>query len=207
MKSKYLDYWQSQAFYLYTANKQVKTLEDLKGLKIRSTGGIVSTALTTFGAVPITMGAGDLYTSLQTGVVDGAIIGPSGIMSFKVQEVLKYATKIRFGSSMLVLDFNLDSWAKLPPDLQQIISDAALKAADGEIKITDTDDPVVDAALVKRGGAVYTPTADETARWATAIKPAVTDWENGLAAKGLPIQDLMSATRDACQKNSISFPY
>ena len=205
--TKILDYFQSQVFYLYTANKQVKTMEDLKGLKIRSAGGIVTPALTALGATPIQMGAPDLYTSLQTGVVDGAIIGPSGLLSFKTQEVMKFVTKIQFGYVLQVVNFNPDSWAKLSPDLQKIVSDAALKAGYGEVKLCDNDDPIVNAALTQRGGAVYVLPADEQARWVAAVKPVVSNWANGLAAKALPIQDLMAAVRDACQKNNLPFPY
>lgn len=207
--TKILNYFQSEMFYLYTANKQVKTMEDIKGLKIRSAGGIVTPALTALGATPVQMGVPDLYTSLQTGVVDGAITGPSGLLSFKTQEVLKYATKVPFGMVLQVVNFNPDSWAKLPPDLQKVISDAAAKYPPGygEVTMLNNDDPVVDAALIKNGGAVYTLPADEQARWAAAVKPVVSDWASGLAAKGLPIEDLMTAVRDACQKNNIPFPY
>lgn len=205
--TKVISFYQTQQFLIYTANKPLKTLADIKGLKIRSAGGIVTPALTAIGATPVTMPLPDLYLSLQTGVVDGADVGPSGILSFKGQEVLKYVLEVPFGFTMQVINVNNDVWGKLPADLQKIMIDAARKAGSYELKLFANDSPIINEALVKRGGAVAKLSPEELPKWVSAAKPVIEKWVTDTEAKGLPAKELMSAVRDACKAKNIIFPY
>ncbi len=202
-----LAYWQSANFYLFTANKQVKTLEDLKGLKIRQPGGILASALEALGAVPINMVMGDMYVALQTGVIEGGAFGAPAAVSFKLSEVLKYWTKYNLGYAIQLFVANPDSWKNIPADLKPIIKDAFRTAGKYEITMPLKDDPVVEQALLKRGGAIYTLPPEEAARWTSALKPIVGKWAADLKAKGQPVDELLSIVREECKKRNINFPY
>lgn len=199
---------QTQPFLIYTANKQVKTLEDLKALKLRHPGGLTSPTIAALGATPINMAMQDMYTSMQTGVIDGAVIGPSGVLTVKLQEVLKYTTRFNMGYAYQVFAVNKDTWAKLPPDLQQIIKDATRKAEIYEQTMFAIDDPTISNYLTnERKGISYTLPDAESARWITAIKPVVAKWQADVTAKNLPAEDLIKLVRTEAQKRNISFPY
>ncbi len=58
-----------------------------------------------------------------------------------------------------------------------------------------------------KGGAVYTLPADEHARWAAAIRPVIEKWVSDMKAKGLAVEELMTAIRDASKAKGILFPY
>ena len=75
--------------------KQIKTLADLKGMKIAARPGVTSETVKALGAVPVGMGVPDTYAALQSGVLDGGIINWEAQNSFKWYEVTKYRTSIR----------------------------------------------------------------------------------------------------------------
>ncbi|MDP2917564.1 MAG: TRAP transporter substrate-binding protein, partial [Dehalococcoidia bacterium] len=188
--TKLLSLWQTQTFYLYTANKQIRKLEDMKGVKIRSAGGIVTPALEAVGATPVHMPLPDSYLALQTGVVEGAIFGPSAGPTYKLHEVLKHALKFKWGYQVNLLNVNPDTWAKIPDDLKPIMVEASRKAGFNEATLPATDDPIMTKSLLDRGGSSYTLPPDEEARWINAIKPVINKWVSDQEAKGQPVQEL-----------------
>lgn len=198
---------QSQRFHVYTSQKPLKTLDDIKGLKIRSAGGIITPSLQALGAAPIFMSLPEAYLALQTGVVDGALFGPSAGPSFKMQEVLKYALKFKAGYATSIIMVNLDSWKKIPDDLKPIMEKAARKFGFGEVSLFNQDDPVMTKALEGRGGSSYVLPPDEETRWINALKPVINKWVEDMEAKGLPAKQLLNIAREECQKKNIPFPY
>lgn len=204
---KSLSYHHAQLFWIYTVKKPVKTLDDLKGMKIRTAGGFVTDALKALGAVPVPVALGDMYTSLETGVVDGAIIGPSGLQAYKLQNIFKYVTKFPFGTSTHVYIMNSNTWAKIPPDLQKVILDAARPQGNYQVAMFQKDDPLMTQALIDNGGASYTLPPEEAQKWIDAIKPIVANWVSGLNAKGLPGNELMKIVREETSKRNVPFPY
>lgn len=65
---------------------------DLAGLKIRVSSSVTAGVVEALGAIPVQMPAGDVYNAMQTGLVDGIIIGASGISDFRFDEVLGHVT-------------------------------------------------------------------------------------------------------------------
>lgn len=73
-------------------DKPVRTLDDLKGLKIRVASRSAAAVVTAYGATPVQMPATKVYTSMSTGVVDGALMGVDSLLIFKLIEPSKYVT-------------------------------------------------------------------------------------------------------------------
>jgi TRAP-type C4-dicarboxylate transport system substrate-binding protein len=113
--------WTSNSYFLATVSKQVKTPDDIKGLKIRATGGPPTEMIKALGAVPIAMGMPDVYLNLQKGVIDGALLPWEALYSFKLYEVVKYITIAPFGSVYFTQSFNTKTWDSLSPDIQKQI--------------------------------------------------------------------------------------
>jgi TRAP-type C4-dicarboxylate transport system substrate-binding protein len=104
-----------------TSKKPINTVADLKGLKLCATAGTATDLVTAWGGVPILMGPGEMYSAMDKGVLDGYVLEPSGIKSFKLYEVAKYYTAIDFHAAPFLILMNKDTWNSLPVDLQQII--------------------------------------------------------------------------------------
>ncbi len=74
---KVLATWTHDLGQLYTTSKPARSLEDLRGLKIRAPGPVQTSMLRALGAVPLNMPASEIYDALERGVVDGLLIGLS----------------------------------------------------------------------------------------------------------------------------------
>ncbi len=77
---------------LMMRDKPIHSLADLKGLKIRASSKSAAAILSAYGATPVQMPATKVYTSMSTGVVDGALMGTGSLLIFKLIEPTKYVT-------------------------------------------------------------------------------------------------------------------
>ena len=113
-----------------TAKKEVKTAADLKGLKIRTipTKVFVS-AINAMGANATPMNFGEIYTSLQSGVLDGYEHTAATTISFKLNEVACCIAMTRHLMDPTVLVFSLAEWKKFSPAEQAVLQKGADEAA------------------------------------------------------------------------------
>ncbi|MCB0355310.1 MAG: TRAP transporter substrate-binding protein [Bdellovibrionales bacterium] len=113
-------------------NREIKTISDLKGLKIR-VPGLASEVYSTLGATPVLIPGGEVFTSLSTGVIDAVEwVGPYHDYLLGLHR----AAKFYYGSSwhepgaVLELMMNLDAWNKLSDHQQQAIEVATADTTD-----------------------------------------------------------------------------
>lgn len=96
----------------------------LEGRKIRGTASHQS-LVRALGGSPVNMPGGDVYTSLQRGVIDGAIWTTTGVVEFKLNEVAEYYSEPAFGQVGALIFFNGATWASLDDAQREAISAAA----------------------------------------------------------------------------------
>ena len=104
-------------------NKEINSLEDVKGLKMRIPG-IGGEVLKEAGGIPVTLPGGELFTALQTGVIDATgWVGPYNDLTFGFHQAAKYYYYPGWHEPgpMLELLINIDAWNSLPKHLQVII--------------------------------------------------------------------------------------
>ena len=112
--------------HIQTADRAVRSVEDMAGLRLKATGESVA-VLNELGAAGVAMPMGEVYVGLQKGILDGTVAPYETLIGFKFAEVVKYYTKVpmprsAYGSRAM----NLDSWNALPADIQQIMTDNAI---------------------------------------------------------------------------------
>ena len=108
-------------------NKEINSLEDIKGLKVRIPG-IGGEVLKEAGGIPVTLPGGELFTALQTGVIDATEwVGPYNDLTFGFHQAAKYYYYPGWHEPgpMLELLINIDAWNSLPKHLQVIIETAS----------------------------------------------------------------------------------
>jgi len=137
--------------------KEIKTVDDLKGLKFRI-AGIAGRVLQKLGVVPQQIAAGDIYPALEKGTIDAAEwVGPYDDEKLGLYKVAPYYYYPGWweGGSMLFAYVNLDKWNALPKSYQAILEQAAHYANTWMIAKYDELNP---AALRKllAGGAKLT---------------------------------------------------
>jgi len=135
-----------------TAKKEVKTPGDLKGLKIRTipTKVFVS-AINAMGANATPMNFGEIYTSLQSGVLDGYEHTAATTVSFKFNEVACCIAMTRHLMDPTVLVFSLAEWRKFSPAEQAVMQKGAQVAADIVRKMAPEKEAESLAAVKKLG--------------------------------------------------------
>ncbi|OGA12396.1 MAG: hypothetical protein A3H32_01925 [Betaproteobacteria bacterium RIFCSPLOWO2_02_FULL_63_19] len=114
-------------FILSTSKTKVTSPRDLKGMKFR-TAALYDGMYKKLGIVGITMPLGDQYSALERGLVDGTASSPSSALRFSLYEVNKYVIgPLFFGANNGVLMINLDTWKKIPADLQKLMQEVQLR--------------------------------------------------------------------------------
>lgn len=121
-----LTYYTSGARSFYTINKPIRTPEDLKGLKIRVQDMKSQTdMLKALGGIPVAMSYGDVYTSLQTGIIDGTENNETALTTGKHGEICKVYSTDQHAMIPDVLVMSAKTWASISPEDQKVILDAA----------------------------------------------------------------------------------
>lgn len=138
--------------------KEIKTVDDLKGLKFR-VGGLAGMVLSKLGVVPQQIAPGDLYSALEKGVIDAAeFVGPVDDEKLGLHKVAKYYYYPGWweGSAHLSLFINKKAWAALPPMYQAAMHSASYEATAWSLAKYDAENPAALRRLVV-GGAQLRP--------------------------------------------------
>jgi tripartite ATP-independent transporter DctP family solute receptor len=125
---KVLGYIDSGARNFFT-QKPIKTLADLKGEKIRVMASpVMVNTMKALGATGVPVAWSELYTALQTGVVDGAENNHPSIVAKKFYEVSKYYTLDEHMRIPDVMIMSMKLWNQLNPDQQKAVAEAGARA-------------------------------------------------------------------------------
>ncbi len=150
----------AQRFQISKKTPKVKSLADLKGLKLRCTGGAVFEAVKQVGATPTLTIAGEVYTSLQRGTIDGAVFPDYGLRQYKLWEVVHQVVgPYILPAIVLPLWMNLDVWNSLPKELQDTIHRVARSHEifmKGVNEMRERDAEINKAAAEQHGVEYYT---------------------------------------------------
>jgi TRAP-type C4-dicarboxylate transport system substrate-binding protein len=184
---KVLATWTHDLGQLYTTAKPVRTLEDLRGLKIRAPGPVQVSMLRALGAVPVTMPAGEIYDALERGVVDGLVIGLSGIKGFKLDQVIKHATIAKSYVAAMIVAMNQQSYKKLSNEDRALLDSLTGRkmALLGAKNYDDEADDGLDA-LRKAKANIYQLAPAEMDKWKQATAPVAREWIKEMDSKGRP---------------------
>jgi TRAP-type transport system periplasmic protein len=147
-----LAYPDSFGFRDVASTKPVKSLDDLKNLKLRTIG--TPTYIGTFkalGAAPVAMGFGEVYTSIQTSVIDGWEHEGPTLYSTKTYEVAKNLTKTNHLYGVLMMIISEKTWEKMNDQQKQAVTKAAQDAVAYERGIAPTKADEAYKALQAKG--------------------------------------------------------
>ena len=173
--------WPPQGIY---AKKEIRSLDDMKGLKMRAYNAATETLAKLAGAVPTQVEVPDIPTAFSTGRVDAMITSPSTGANSKAWDFVKYFhhTQAWLPKNMVIV--NAKAFAKLPADVQKAVKDAAKKAeARGwEMSKKETADKI--AILKKNGMVIVTPTPELMAGLKKIGEQMTADWAKKAGADG-----------------------
>ncbi len=179
--------------HIHTKDKPVKSLSDLRGLKIRRPTAVIGTLLTELGAEPVGLPAPAIYENLQRGVVDGYMLPWEAIPGFRLNELTNYTTVFGLYSSAFVATMNKDAYERL--------SDAGKKAIDENSGMKWAliagkgfdDSDTRNYPIVVENSEVHQIPDSERAEWDAAAERVKEIYLSELEAKGLPGEETYAA--------------
>lgn len=171
-------FWMDYGYMALIGKKPIRTLEELKGKRIRVFGEISSEFLKSLGAAPVFMSVGEVYLGLQRGTIDGVLTSTCSVDERKFFEVTKHFTLIKIGEfqNQPAVLINLKKYQELPPDLQKLVIDASKEAQDWGLGASLKDTDLCIDNVKAKGMQVYYPTESEKKRWAEATKGIMTNY-------------------------------
>jgi TRAP-type C4-dicarboxylate transport system substrate-binding protein len=192
-------------YMLHTSTKKIESIDDLKGLKLRSPSRTGAWYISELGAEPVGMPLPDVPQALSKNAIDGAVLPMEIFPALKFQDLTKYSTELKngggFGNSVAVILMNKKRFESLSKELQGYIEQSAgedLLTKYGQLMI-DLEEPGKNLQR-KSGGEVITLSAQESDKFNEAGKKVVNKWVNEMKDKGIDGQKIVDTVRASIAK-------
>lgn len=173
-------------YQIVTVKTPIKSIADLKGMRIRSGGGAEDLVVRALGGVPVTMARSEDYNAFQRGALDGGIFNLPSIHVNKVDEVCHYATtNANVSSFVYAVEISERTWNTLNPATQKVISQAAAAAAQslGSNMVSDNEKAIT---FLKNQGMTFTTlSASDKAQLTQMLQPVWSRWQDDMKSRGL----------------------
>lgn len=181
--------WAHDAGVIHS-RRDVKTMEDMRGLKLRYASRQAGEALRALGAAPVGLPVPQVPEALSQGVIDGAMLPWEVVPSIRAHEMVRYHIAIpgspTFYSATFLLAMNKARYEGLPADLRQILDDnSGAVASQLAAKVWDDQAPIVETLVRRRGNAVSEISTEEAARWAAATAPVTQAWISAMRERNI----------------------
>jgi TRAP-type transport system periplasmic protein len=192
----------SPPHYFFT-NKPVHTVEDLKGLKVRSSGTSAK-VVKALGGAPVAMPMNEAYDALRKGVADAIICPFEALHGWKLVEVIQDGTVHDAAYvNVAYVAMNKAKWNKLPPDVQQVFEKINAEYITKFGELFDDLDQLGRNLFKEKRGDYITLTEEENARWTAMLQPVLDEYVKEKEAMGLPAKEALEFCIDYLKKNQI----
>ena len=153
-----------------TIKKQIRTIEDMKGMHVFVPGGNAVIIINALGGTGTQMPMGDFYLSLQRNMGDACLADYNMLSSLKIHEVAKYTTTYGNPSALCYAVMNKEFYAALPDDLKKIIDETTGEAM-AMLFADKTDNTTAEKQLLleQQGQKFYTVPPEERQKFVDAI--------------------------------------
>ncbi len=188
---------------VHTTRKPIRTVEDMKGLRIRFASPTIRDFIAALGATPVGVLPTEQVEQLQKGTIDGVFIdyGGAGI-AFKMGGILKHSTELYSYVSSFGVAMNEGFWNKLPPDLQALVTKSVAGVEKEVGEAWDGLDVPGKKALIDGGAEAIKLSPAEDAKF-RRIGASVDEAKiKELDGKGLPARAVYTAMKSLTEKHA-----
>lgn len=193
---------------IHTVNKPVKSIDDMRGLKLRAPTRQVTKLLSVLGATPVGMPLPQIPDALSKGTINGCVIPWEVVPSVKVHELTKYHAEFDpAGGSLYTTAFlmamNKAKYNSLPPDLKKVIDNNAGMATSAQFgKIQQGNDVPGRKSASDRGNAIYSISANEAQDFRRKARTVEVEWVEDMNKKGFDGKKLLESARGLIEKHT-----
>jgi TRAP-type C4-dicarboxylate transport system substrate-binding protein len=173
--------WPPQGIY---AKKEIKSVDDLKGMKFRTYNAMIGRIAALVGAIPTQIEVPDLPTAFATGRVDVMITSASTGVDTKAQDYLSHYMDTQAWQPRNIVFVNKEAFDKLSAAEKKAVTDAAKVAEDRGWKLSAEEMTIKTNALKAAGIKVVTPSPELKAGLAKVGATITSEWEKAAGADG-----------------------
>lgn len=188
----------------HSREKAIKTLEDIKGLKVRAPNKVMSDAFKTLDTNTVFLPVTEMPSSLSKGVIDVAVLPFEVVLPTKIYELVKYHTEFEgegLYTNTFLFSMNKDVYNSMPADLQKVIDENSGITMAGHIgDLFDNYEVFARKYAVDQGNHFDLIQGTEHQRWKDATAPITEQWVKDMNKDGYDAQRLLDKTRSLIQK-------
>ena len=191
----------------HTKDRQIKTADDLKGLKLRGPTRQITKMLGYLGATPVGMPLPQIPDALSKGVIDGCVIPWEVVPSVKVHELTKFHSEFDPAGGALytttfVMAMNKAKYNALAPDLKKIVDNNSGLATSGWLgKVQQGNDPVGRKAAQDRKNTIYTIPASDAQEFKRKARLVEVEWAEDMTKRGFDGKKLLETAKALIEKH------
>ena len=181
---------------ILAARKDVNSLDDIKGMKIRCTG--LSSKLAKYlGAAAVAIPQPGAYEALQKGVVEGTFCPIEVLKGWKQGEVIDYVIETKalgYTTAMFVV-INKKKYESLPPDIQRVFDEVGEEWVDVHGDVWDSADRAGLKFVIELGKKIHGLSPAQEKLWLQSISPIIIEYQAKMEKKGLPAKKAVKTLR------------
>jgi len=177
--------------------KQLPSINDLKGMKIRAAGD-TSKIVSAMGAVPVSVPIADAYEAYQRGICEGVFLSAETLKSFRWGDLL-HGLQVNDGIgavNALCVVMNQKKWSSLPPDIQKVLTEVSQEWIERTGKAWDDIDREAIEFAESKGMKVVKISKEEEAITVEKLKPVLDDFVAKMKSQGLPGEESLKFAVD-----------
>lgn len=197
---------------IHTSDKAIKSIADLRGVKVRAPTRQVTKLMGILGATPVGMPLPGIPDALSKGTINGCVIPWEVVPSVKVHELTKFHAEFDpVGGSLytttFVMAMNKAKYNSLPPDLKKVIDNNSGMATSAWLGRTQQgNDPIGRKAAVDHGNTIFTVSAAEAQEFRRKSRSIEIDWMEDMNKRGFDGKKLLDTARALIEKHGASTP-
>ena len=182
---KYLFHQPLGAYYLTGPDENCDSVDALKGKKLRSFGADIPKAMEAIGAVPVSVGVGDVYEALQRGSLDYSFLNRGNVLAYKLYEVGKYSCGPVMNIAGHLIVISERAFNGLSEEDQKIMMEEATKAGQAYIDNIEKLEDDAEAGIVAAGGVVKVFPEAELDKWKSIAPDGLQAWVDDMDKRGM----------------------
>jgi TRAP-type C4-dicarboxylate transport system substrate-binding protein len=192
---------------LHTKDKAVKTVADLRGMKVRGPSRPITKMLGYLGATPVGMPLPAVADALSKGTIDGCVLPWEVVPSVKVQELTRFHSEFApsvgaLYTAAFVMVMNKKRYESLPPDLKKVIDNNAGLATSAWLgKTQQGNDPAGRKTATDRNNTVFTIPATDAQEFKRKAALVEVEWIEEMNKRGMDGRKLRDAARSLIDKH------
>jgi TRAP-type transport system periplasmic protein len=193
---------------IHTVDKPVKSIADMRGLKLRAPTRQVTKLMGVLGATPVGMPLPQIPDALSKGTITGCVIPWEVVPSVKVNELTKFHAEFDPAGGSLytttfVMAMNKAKYNSLAPDLKKVIDNNSGMATSAWLgKVQQGNDVPGRKTASDRGNTIYTVSAAEAQEFRRKSRTVEVEWVEDMNKKGFDGKKLLDTARNLIEKHT-----